>query len=105
MRAGRTLGVLLDNTWRSSFDFGKQMNGIYSFGSEDGAPDYYVLYGPDPKQVLQSYAWLTGPPPLPPLWTLGYQQSRYSYGTEADLREVAGKLRADRIPSDSLYLD
>jgi len=105
MRAGRTLGVLLDNTWRSSFDFGKQMNGVYSFGSEDGALDYYVLYGPDPKQVLQSYAWLTGPPPLPPLWTLGFQQSRYSYGTEAELREVAEKLRADRIPADSLYLD
>lgn len=105
MRAGRTLGVLLDNTWRSSFDFGKQIDGVYSFGAEGGPLDYYLLYGPDPKQVLQSYAWLTGPAPLPPLWSLGYQQSRYSYGTEAELREVAQKLRADRIPADGLYLD
>src|ERR1700686_266171 len=105
MRAGRTLGVLLDNTWRSSFDFGKQTDGVYSFGAEDGPVDYYLLYAPDPKRVLQGYAWLTGPPPLPPLWTLGYQQSRYSYETEAELREVAEKLRADRIPADGLYLD
>src|SRR6266436_3514088 len=105
MRAGRTLGVLFDNTWCSSFDFGKQIDGVYSFGAEDGPIDYYVLYGPDPKRVLESYAWLTGPPPLPPLWTLGYQQSRYSYETESQLREVAERLRADRIPADALYLD
>jgi len=105
MRAGRTLGVLLDNTWCSSFDFGKQVDRAYSFGAEGGPIDYYLLYGPDPKSVLESYAWLTGPPALPPLWTLGYQQSRYSYETEAQLREVAERLRADRIPADALYLD
>jgi len=105
MRAGHTLGVLLDNTWCSSFDFGKQIDGVYSFGAEDGPLDYYVLYGPDPKRVLEGYAWLTGPPPLPPMWALGYHQSRYSYETEAQLREVAEKLRSDRIPADALYLD
>ena len=105
MRGGRTLGVLLDNTWCSSFDFGKQIDGVYSFGAEAGPLDYYVLYGPDPKRVVETYAWLTGPPPLPPMWALGYQQSRYSYETEAELRDVAEKLRADRIPADALYLD
>jgi alpha-glucosidase len=105
MRAGRSVGVLLDNTWCSSFDFGKQMDGIYSFGAEGGPIDYYLLYGPDPKRVVENYAWLTGLPPLPPLWTLGYQQSRFSYETEAELRQVAQKLRADRIPADALYLD
>jgi alpha-glucosidase len=105
VRAGRTLGVLLDNTWRSTFDFGKQTENVYSFGAENGAIDYYLLYGPDPKHVLNDYAWLTGLPPLPPLWSLGYQQSRYSYETESQLRSVADRLRKDRIPADALYLD
>ncbi len=105
MRGGRATGVLLDNTWRSSFDFGKENRGTYSFGAQNGALDYYVLYGPDPKHVLTTYTWLTGPTPLPPLWTFGYQQSRYSYETESRLREVAAKLRADKIPCDALYLD
>ena len=51
----------------------------YSFGAQDGPVDYYLMYGPDPKHVVETYAWLTGPTPLPPLWTLGFQQSRYSY--------------------------
>ena len=105
VRAGRALGVLLDNTWRSTFDFGKQIESVYSFGAENGAIDYYLLYGPDPKHVLSDYAWLTGSMPLPPLWSMGYQQSRYSYETESQLRSVAERLRKDRIPADALYLD
>lgn len=104
-RAGRSLGVFLDNTWSSSFDFGRGERGIYSFGAEGGPLDYYLFYGPSAKTVLETYAWLTGLPPLPPLWSLGFQQSRYSYETEACLREVAARLRADKIPADVLYLD
>jgi alpha-glucosidase len=102
---GRVLGVFFDNTWRASFDFGKESANAYSFGAPDGPADYYLIYGPGPKQVLEDYAWLTGPTPLPPLWSLGYQQSRYSYYPEARVREVADRLRADKIPADAIYLD
>jgi alpha-glucosidase len=102
---GRAAGTLFDNHWRSSFDFGKESHTAYSFGSEDGPLDYYVLYGPDAKQVLAGYAWLTGPIPLPPLWSFGFQQSRFSYVPEARVREIADRLRRDKIPSDAIYLD
>jgi alpha-glucosidase len=104
-RAGRAVGVLLDNTWRTSFDFGKESPSEYSFGAVGGPIDYYVFYGPTPKQVVETYAWLTGTPPLPPLWSLGFQQSRYSYMTQQRVLEVAGRLRSDRIPADAIYLD
>jgi len=104
-RAGRALGVLFDNTRRTFFDFGHEDPTTYSFGAPAGPIDYYLMYGPEPRQVLQSYAWLTGPTPLPPLWALGFQQSRYSYETETRLMDVAHRLRADRIPADALYLD
>jgi len=105
MRAGRSIGFLLDNTWSTSFDFGRVERNLYSFAAEGGPIDYYVFYGPDPKQVVRTYAWLTGTAPLPPLWSLGFQQSRYSYETEVRLREIASRLRADKIPADVLYLD
>lgn len=105
MRAGRSLGVLLDNTWATSFDFGRLQRNTYSFGSEGGPIDYYLFYGPDPKHVVMAYAWLTGLPPLPPLWSLGFQQSRYSYESEEKVRQIGARLRADKIPADVLYLD
>jgi alpha-glucosidase len=104
-RAGRSMGFLLDNTWRSSFDFGKESPTAYSFGASGGSIDYYVIYGPSPKQVVETYAWLTGTAPLPPLWSLGFQQSRYSYMTQARVLQVAARLRSDRIPADAIYLD
>ena len=104
-RAGRAAGVLLDNTWRSSFDFGKESPDAYSFGASGGPIDYYFFLGPTPKQVVETYAWLTGTPPLPPLWSFGYQQSRYSYMTQARVLEVARQLRTDHIPVDAIYLD
>jgi alpha-glucosidase len=104
-RAGHALGVFIDNTWRSSFDFGRQLSNTYSFGAVDGSLDYYVFYGPTPKQVVETYAWLTGTMPLPPIWSLGFQQSRYSYMSQSRVLEIADHLRADHIPADAIYLD
>ena len=104
-RAGRAMGILLDNTWRTSFDFGKELPDAYSFGAAAGPVDYYLFYGPSPKQVVETYAWLTGTPPLPPVWAFGFQQSRYGYMSQARVLEVASRLRADSIPTDAIYLD
>jgi alpha-glucosidase len=102
---GITAGMFLDNTWRASFDFNKEYRDGYSFGSEGGPLDCYFFYGPDPKTVVETWAWLTGPTPLPPLWSLGYQQSRYSYYPESEVRRIASRLRSERIPSDVIWLD
>ncbi|HVU51937.1 MAG TPA: TIM-barrel domain-containing protein, partial [Polyangia bacterium] len=105
VRQGRAHGLFVDDTWRSWFDFGKQARDTYSFGAEGGALDYYFIDGPDPKAVLARYADLTGKAPLPPLWSLGFQQCRYSYYPEARVREIARTFRAKKIPADVIYLD
>ena len=105
LRKGHAYGVYLDNTYRTSFDFGKESNEMYSFGSTGGELDYYFFYGPDPKSVITQYTALTGRMPLPPRWALGYQQSRYSYYPESRLMEVAKELREHKIPTDVVYLD
>lgn len=105
VRQGRAYGIFLNNTYRSNFDFGKQNHDAYSFGSEGGELDYYFFYGPSPKQVLEGYTTLTGRTPLPPKFVLGYQQSRYSYFPEKQVRDIAGEFRSRRIPCDLLYLD
>lgn len=105
VKDGRSFGVLFDNTWRSSFDFGHENDQEYNFGSQGGPIDYYFLYGPEPKDVIKGYAWLTGTAPLPPLWSFGFQQSRYTYTPEPQLMDVAARLRHDNIPADALWLD
>lgn len=104
-RKGICAGIYLDNTWRASFDFNKEYRDGYSFGSEGGPLDFYVVYGPDPKQVVETWAWLVGTTPMPPMWSLGYQQSRYSYYPESEVRRIANRLRSEQIPADVIWLD
>jgi alpha-glucosidase len=104
-RRGIAAATFLDNTWRASFDFDKEYRDGYSFGSEGGPLDYYILYGPDPKDVVEDWAWLVGTTPLPPEWAFGFQQSRYSYYPESEVRRIASKLRSERIPADVIWLD
>jgi alpha-glucosidase len=105
LQKGTAWGVFFDNTYRSSFDFGKESPDYFSFGAEGGELNYYFFAGPDPKKVVGEYTELVGRSPLPPLWTLGYQQSRYSYYPEARVREIAATLRQKKIPADVIYLD
>jgi len=102
---GKSYGLLLDDTFQTWFDFGRTDPKQLSIGAQNGPVDYYVLAGDTPKQVVEAYAWLTGPAPLPPLWSLGFQQSRYSYMSDAEVRSIAERLRQERIPADAIYLD
>ncbi len=102
---GHAFGFFLDNHWRTRFDFGRSERDTWVIGAEGGPVDYYIMAGPDPKAVVSAYGYLTGTPPLAPRWALGFQQSRWSYPTEAEARAVAGRLRSEHIPTDVLYLD
>src|SRR5579872_553482 len=85
-RNGASYAVFLDNTYRSSFDFGKERSDAYSFGAEGGDLDYYFINGPEPKRVVEQFTQLVGRTPLPPLFALGYQQCRYSYYPESQVQ-------------------
>ena len=105
---GKAYGVFFNNTFRTWFDMGKTSPESYSFGADGGELDYYVFTGGrerSPKRVLGDYANLTGKTPLPPIWALGYQQSRWSYFPESRVREIGAGFRSRKIPADVIYLD
>ncbi len=105
---GTSYGIFFDNTYRSYFDMGKTDPARYTFGAGGGELNYYVFTGGaerSPANVLRDYTDLTGRGSLPPLWALGYQQSRYSYTPDARVREIAQTFRSKQIPADTIYLD
>ena len=98
-------GLFLDNTWRSTFDFGHAREGTLEISSVDGPIDYYLIAGPTTAEVVRRYSDLTGRAPLTPEWALGYQQSRWGYSSDSEAREIGRKLREDRIPTDVIWMD
>ncbi|UVO50856.1 DUF5110 domain-containing protein [Sphingomonas sp. SUN019] len=103
--AGGSYGVFLDNSFRSWFDFGRREENVLAFGAADGPVDYYLIAGPSTAEVVRRYTDLTGKAPLVPKWALGFQQSRYSYMTADEVKGIATRLRADRVPTDVIWLD
>ena len=105
MRNGKAHGIFLDNTFRSTFDVGREGRSLLSFGAEGGLLDYYFIQGPHPKDVVARYTALTGRIPLPPRWALGFHQCRWSYFPESRVRLLASTFREKRVPADTLWLD
>jgi alpha-glucosidase len=102
---GRSYGIFFDNTFRSHFDFGSERRSVTSFWAEGGEMNYYFIAGPEMIDVVRHYTSLTGVPELPPMWALGYQQSKWSYSPQEKVLEIAAKLRDNAIPCDAIYLD
>jgi len=98
-------GIFFDNSYRSFFDFGKSSQRFAAFAAEGGEINYYFFGGPSIKKILGRYADLTGHMPMPPMWALGNQQSRWSYYPEAVAAEVISEYRRRDIPLDVLHLD
>ena len=100
-----SFGIFFDNHFETTFDMGRDNKDYYYFSAADGNLDYYFIYGPSVKEVVENYTKLTGTTPLPQLWTLGFQQCRWSYGSEARVMEIANSFRKREIPCDTIYLD
>ena len=64
-----------------------------------------MIAGPSPRYVIERYTALVGRMPLPPRWSLGYQQCRWSYAPDTRVREIAHGFRSRSIPCDVIYLD
>ena len=105
MNHGFAWGLFFDNTHRVEFDLAKEDAGRARFDARGGNLVYYVFCGPEPKDVVGRYTELTGRIPMPPMWSLGHQQSRWSYMSEAEIRDLAETFREKDIPCDVIHFD
>ncbi|CAI9771641.1 unnamed protein product [Fraxinus pennsylvanica] len=100
---GKALGVLADTTRRCEIDLTKESN--IKIISPSSYP--LIIFGPfsSPADVLMSFSRAIGTAFMPPKWSLGYQQSRWSYDSDARVREIARTFREKKIPCDVIWMD
>lgn len=106
--SSRGYGVVFDSPWPAEVDFrgappGRE--GTWRYQAEGGALAFYFLAAESLAGLLELFTRLAGRPALPPLWALGYLQSRYGYRERAEFEAVARELRERQIPCDGLILD
>ncbi|GAA3974561.1 glycoside hydrolase family 31 protein [Mucilaginibacter dorajii] len=106
LHSGLTYGLFLDNIHKSYFDFGATTDDEMSwFGADGGDMNYYFFGAQGVAKIIEDYTWLTGRMEMPPLWSLGYQQCRWSYMSAKEVLKIAKTFRKKKIPADVVYCD
>ena len=59
-----------------------------SFRITGGILDMYFFLGPTPMEVLEQYTRLFGRPALPPIWALGFHQSKYALSSASPAQQI-----------------
>jgi alpha-glucosidase len=98
-------GIYFDNSSRSVFNFGASNTRFSSYSFDGGDRDEFFIHDSSVARILEHYTALTGRMPLPPQWSLGYQQSRCSYYPEDRVQFIAQTFRDKKIPLDGIVLD
>jgi alpha-D-xyloside xylohydrolase len=102
--SSRGYGMFIHTTTPITCDFGKSFSGVNALMIGDDEVDLFVSLG-SPKDILDEYTNLTGKSPMPPLWSFGLWMSRCTYSSEKQVRDVAARLRENKIPCDVIHLD
>lgn len=100
----RGYGMFMHTSAPVTCDFGNTYIGATKLFMADEMMDIFLFFG-DPKEILSEYTALVGRPEMPPLWSFGTWMSRITYFSEKEGREVAQKLRQNKIPSDVIHFD
>ena len=98
---GSSFGILADNYWRQEI---RLENGV-DIVSEGPSFRVIVIEKETPQEIMVALGELTGTMAMPPLWALGYQQSRYSYFPDTNVQELADEFRDRKIPADVIWMD
>ncbi|KAK1438367.1 hypothetical protein QVD17_04175 [Tagetes erecta] len=100
---GDALGILADTTKRCEIDLRKESTAKLISAS----PFPVVTFGPFASAtiVLESLSHAIGTVFMPPKWSLGYQQCRWSYDSHLRVREIAKTFRDKGIPCDVIWMD
>ena len=103
----RGYGVFVNHPENVSFEVASEKVSRVQFSVPGRALEYFVIYGPTPKEVLEKYTALTGRPALPPPWSFGLWLTT-SFTTSYDEATVTGFIQgmADRdLPLHVFHFD
>lgn len=101
----RKYGVFVDCPSKITFDIGYTHLDKLSIAihSEDAA--LYIIEADTEVEIVKEMRKLTGKSYIAPFWAFGYQQSRWSYMNEDEVRSVVDGYRSNGMPIDAVYLD
>ncbi|XP_023817356.1 sucrase-isomaltase, intestinal [Oryzias latipes] len=101
--SGNSFGVFLLNS--NAMEVTLQPAPAVTYRTIGGILDFFIFFGETPEQVVQEFEELIGRPVIPPYWSLGFQLSRWNYGSLSEVKKTVERNRAVGLPYDIQYTD
>lgn len=101
----RGAAVLVNTSYRITFDMCKSDPRDYFWSDESGTVDYYVMIGSGFRDLIDLYTDLTGKPQLPPEWSFGLWYICRTQANDYEAVNDALNFRREEIPCDVLGLE
>lgn len=97
-------GVFVDDPGKVVFDVGETSIEILTITAGKDCV-IYIIEGESLKEIVKQFRRLIGRSYIAPKWAFGYQQSRWGYEREEDVRKVISGYQKNGIPLEAVYLD
>uniref|UniRef100_A0A8C9FCH6 alpha-glucosidase n=1 Tax=Pavo cristatus TaxID=9049 RepID=A0A8C9FCH6_PAVCR len=94
----RIMSIRFSFLANSNDEFAVQPAPAVTYRTIGGILDFYILLGNTPEQVVQEYLQFVGLPLLPSYWSLGFQLSRWNYGSLDEVKAVVDRNRLIGLP-------
>ena len=106
----KTFGMFFDTASKITFDIGWTESDTITVTTKDTGVTVYAITADNDgmtelESIVHQFRHMIGQSYIPPKWAFGFQQSRWGYKTEADVREVVRRYEQAEIPLDAVCLD
>ena len=99
-----TFGIFIDDPGKVIFDVGEtSMETLKITAGKDCV--IYTIEAESLRGIVKQFRQLVGRSYIPPKWAFGYQQSRWGYENQKDIKDVISGYKDHKIPLEAVYLD
>jgi alpha-glucosidase (family GH31 glycosyl hydrolase) len=98
--------IYVSSAWHDAvLDMGATDPSALAYDAPGGEADIYVIGPGSVLELVRAYIRMTGRQPLPPAWTLGFLQSRFSYQSFDAVHEVLERFVEEELPVHGVIFD
>lgn len=99
------IGLFVDTPSKVTFDVGYTNYEELVITIESENYEWYIIETENYMETIREFRELIGQSYIAPKWAFGFGQSRWSYDSSKEVRQVVHDYRQKGIPLDSIYLD
>ncbi|MCL4447104.1 MAG: hypothetical protein M1163_01710 [Candidatus Thermoplasmatota archaeon] len=100
----RGYGIEYMNPTKGLIDLCNREENLIRVEFSSGQLEYYITFG-NMQEILERLSRITGLPMLPPKWSFGFHQSKYSYMNTQQIEDVAAGFKRFNLRISAIHMD